>query len=153
MKKYQKNLLGLLLLVVVVSVGLMFKPEPGPVVYQAGSSITANPPLIEKSIVESFGSGMASTLSPHLGEAINLTILEEEYIYTASETVRDLQQFFQNHPPKNMIKKHDGVSKSGGGQYFIGVLTTQSGEAYRCYFFIESSKITSIEIKVNTMME
>jgi Domain of unknown function (DUF4783) len=153
MKKYQKNLLGLLLLAVVVSVGLMFKSEPETVVYQAGSSITASPSPIEKSILESFGNGVPSTLSPYLGEAINLTILEEEYIYTASETVRGLQQFFQNYPPKNMIKKHDGVSKNGGGQYLIGVLTTQSGEAYRCYFFIESLKITSIEIKVNTLME
>jgi Domain of unknown function (DUF4783) len=153
MKKYQKNLLGILLLVGVISVGLMFKPEQLPVVYKAESIIKASPSPIEKSILESFSTGAASTLSPYLGEAINFTILEEEHMYTAPETIKALQNFFQNHPPKKMIKKHAGVSKSGAGQYLIAVLTTQSGEDYRCYFFIESLKITSIEIRMNTGME
>ncbi len=148
MKIRRKRLLGLLALLFIFSAAVVLKYEPAPKNQQVELSISEQKIPIEDIILESFASGTTSTLASHLSEEVSLSILDEEDFLTSSETLSRLQLFFEQHPPENMVKKHSGISKGGQGQYLIGILSTTGGEEYRCYFFMESRKISSIEIRL-----
>ncbi len=142
----KKIILGLLIILLVVSAAFVLnserKSEFEPLF------ISHHEVSIEEAILSSFRKGMAISLLPYLNEEVNLTIFHKEDIYTKTEAQEVLQLFFDSVAPIKMVKKHSGTSKGGEGHYLIAILTADSQEEYRCYFFINKDKIETIDIAV-----
>jgi hypothetical protein len=66
---------------------------------------------------------------------IDLTVLDEEDIYSKQQAEMILKDFFNKHPVKSFIIAHKSAPKNGS-QFVIGKLNTSNGN-YRVYFLIK----------------
>ena len=88
-------------------------------------------------IAAAIRSGNASQVSAYFSSSIDLTILNEENVYSKAQAEVILRNFFSKNTPKGFTVIHKGKSQEGS-MYAIGNLET-SGGTYRTYFFIKQS--------------
>lgn len=81
-------------------------------------------------------SGNASEISKHFNTNVELTIGNQEEVYSKAQAEQVLKDFFSRNTPRSFTLIHQGLSKEGA-KYAIGNLTTQQGNNYRTYFFIK----------------
>jgi hypothetical protein len=83
-------------------------------------------------------SGDAHQISRYIKTDINLTILNQEEVYSKAQAEQILKDFFMKNTPKSFTVIHNGISKEGS-KYAIGNLITAQGISYRTYIYVKQS--------------
>lgn len=83
-------------------------------------------------------SGDAKSIARFFNTNVDLTIANQEEVYSKAQAEMVLKDFFSKNTPKNFTIIHQGVSKEGN-KYAIGTLTTAQGSNFRTYFFVKES--------------
>ena len=83
-------------------------------------------------------SGDAKQISTFFGASLDLSILNQEDVYSKAQAELILRDFFSRNTPKSFEMLHKGASREGT-QYGIGKLTTSAGKFYRVSFFIKNT--------------
>ena len=86
-------------------------------------------------ITKALGSGDTRALGAMMDAEVELSLLEEENLYSRDQAVQKLTAFFTAHPPSGFSQVHQGSSKSDDAEYCIGNLATSDG-SYRVYIYI-----------------
>jgi hypothetical protein len=68
---------------------------------------------------------------------VELTLLENEGIYSKQQSEQMLKNFFTQHPPKNVNIQHKG-SSAQGAQYAIIIYESTNGK-FRTYIFMKDN--------------
>ncbi len=82
--------------------------------------------------------GDARQIARYFNSNVDLTIFNQEEVYSKAQAEMVLKDFFSKNSPKNFTIIHRGVSKEGA-RYAIGTLTTTQGQNIRTYFFFKES--------------
>lgn len=80
-------------------------------------------------------SGNAKEVAKFFGKEVELTMNEEEDVYSRTKAEIQLKNFFTQNDPKSFNVIHNG-SSSEGSKYAIGNLKTNNG-TFRTYVLIE----------------
>lgn len=97
--------------------------------------LSASMPDIFSDIANAIRSGEAKAISRFFGTSINLTIVNQEDLYSKAQAEQVLRDFFAKNTPRSFNIIHKGVSKEGA-KFAIGTLTTAQGGNFRVYFYI-----------------
>ncbi|MFZ6050868.1 DUF4783 domain-containing protein [Halocola ammonii] len=99
---------------------------------------------ITNEISNAFAKGDAAAIVDHFQADVDMTVLDEEDVYSPEEAREVLEKFFAEHNPTGFKVKHEGTSKLND-QYRIGDLTTDNG-SFRVTFFLKGkSNVMKIE--------
>lgn len=90
---------------------------------------------IFESLTAAVKTGNAREISRHFNSSVEMTLLEDENVYSRVQAEMILKEFFSENRPIDFRIIHQGKSAKGC-QYAIGELTTTNG-TYRTYFFIK----------------
>lgn len=102
--------------------------------YFLGLDSLSNLAAISKALSE----GNVAALEQYLDEQVEISILEQEDIYSKEEAVKILKDFFTKNKPSSFSQVHQGASKGQDSQYCIGNLVANSG-TYRVYIYLKVS--------------
>lgn len=83
-------------------------------------------------------SGDAKAVSRYFSSTVDLTIMNQEEVYSKAQAEQVLRDFFSKNTPRSFNLIHKGVSKEGA-KYAIGTLITSQGTEYRTYFFVKQT--------------
>ncbi|HEX5003422.1 MAG TPA: DUF4783 domain-containing protein [Bacteroidia bacterium] len=83
-------------------------------------------------------SGDAKSVARYFNSTVDLTILDQEEVYSKAQAEQILRDFFSKNAPRSFTLIHKGVSKEGA-KYAIGTLLTAQGVEYRTYFFVKQT--------------
>lgn len=104
----------------------------------------------ESILVSAFKTGNATKIASYFDDNVDLSILENENLYSKSQAEQILKNFFLKHKPTDFTIVHKG--KSGQSEYFIGELTCADA-IFRVTINSKSAdankKITSLKIEAN----
>ena len=89
-------------------------------------------------ITKALGRGDTQALAAVMDSEVELSLLEDENLYSRDQAVQKLSAFFADHTPSGFSQVHQGSSKSDDAEYCIGNLTTNDG-SYRVYIYIAKS--------------
>ena len=87
-------------------------------------------------IANSLRSGDAKSISHFFGNTIDLTIIDQEEVYSKVQAEQILRDFFTKNTPRSFTLIHKGESKEGA-RYAIGSMVTAQGVTYRTYFYLK----------------
>lgn len=79
--------------------------------------------------------GNARDLGVFLAESVDLTMMDQEDVYSQNQAQVIISRFFSENKPESFEIKHEGKSKLKDF-YYIGELKTANG-AYRVTFFLK----------------
>ncbi|NNF01752.1 MAG: DUF4783 domain-containing protein [Bacteroidia bacterium] len=79
----------------------------------------------------------ARAISQYFNKNVEMTIIDEENVYSKTQAEQVLRDFFTKNKPASFRIIHKGVSKEGA-KYAIGNLITVSGVEFRTYFFVKN---------------
>ena len=82
--------------------------------------------------------GDARQIARYFNNNVDLTVFNQEEVYSKAQAEMVLKDFFSKNSPKSFTIIHRGVSKEGA-RYAIGTLTTTQGQNIRTYFFFKDS--------------
>jgi len=83
-------------------------------------------------------SGDAHSVAKYFSSTVDLTILQQEEVYSKAQAEQVLRDFFSKNTPRSFNLIHKGVSKEGA-KYAIGTLVTAQGTQFRTYFFVKQT--------------
>ena len=83
-------------------------------------------------------SGDARSVARFFNSTVDLTIQNQEEVYSKPQAEQVLRDFFSKNSPRSFTLIHKGVSKEGA-KYAIGTLVTSQGVEYRTYFFVKQT--------------
>lgn len=105
---------------------------------------------IEKQIKGAIEAGNAASLSEHFTNKVDLTLPETNELFSKAQAEQILKEFFEGHPPQELILEHQGTSKLKD-RYRIGKLSTSEGN-YRLTYFMKQvegvSRIKKLRIEL-----
>lgn len=78
----------------------------------------------------------ASEIARHFGTTVDLSIINNEELYSKSQAEQLLRIFFQKNPVRSFAFSHNGVSKEGA-KYAIGKIISTQGTIFRVYILIK----------------
>jgi len=93
---------------------------------------------IYEEITKAIQSGDSKKVSSYFGSSIDITLLNEEAIYSKVQGEQILKDFFLKNPPKTFHLLHKGSSKESI-LYGIGKLETKDGKKFRISFFMKNN--------------
>lgn len=88
-------------------------------------------------VAVAIGSGNVKEISKYFIENIDLTVIDEEDVYSKQQAEMILKDFFSKHPVKGFSIIHKSAPKNGS-QYIIGSLETENGK-FRVYFLSKTT--------------
>ncbi len=89
-------------------------------------------------IAGSIRSGNAPSVAKYMNSNVDLTILNQEDVYSKAQAEVVLRDFFSKNPPKTFTIIHQGASKEGA-KYAIGNMETTNGTSFRVYIFLKQA--------------
>lgn len=89
-------------------------------------------------IAKAIGEGNAEALGQYFDQSVEVSVLDNEDVYSKAEAVRVVKDFFGQNKPKSFSQVHQGTSKGNDSQYSIGNLVTASG-TFRVYIYVKVS--------------
>ena len=89
-------------------------------------------------IAGSIRTGNAGDVARYMNTNVDLTILNQEGVYSKAQAEVVLRDFFAKNQPKSFTIIHQGASKEGA-KYAIGNMTTASGAGFRVYIFLKQA--------------
>ena len=104
---------------------------------------------IYEDIANSIRNGDASQLATFFSSNIDLTIIDQENVYSKSQAEFIVKDFFSKNHPKSFNIIHKGSSPEGT-QYAIGTLTCVNGKSFRASFYLKNNngKFTIQELRI-----
>ena len=81
--------------------------------------------------------GQTSGITKFFSSNVELTLLENEGIYSKQQSEQMLKNFFAQHPPKNVNVQHKGASAQGA-KYAIIIYEATNGK-FRTYIFMKDN--------------
>ncbi len=103
----------------------------------AAGSLAASSDIYNE-ISDAIRSGDARSVARYFSSTVDLTILNQEEVYSKAQAEQVLRDFFSKNTPRSFNLIHKGVSKEGA-KYAIGNLVTAQGAQYRTYFFVKQT--------------
>ena len=96
-------------------------------------------------------SGDARQVSVYFGNTIDLTLLNQEDIYSKAQAEQILRDFFGKNSPKSFSLVHKGSSQEGT-LYGIGTLIASNAKTYRVSFYMKSvnGKNSLLELRIES---
>jgi len=95
--------------------------------------------------------GNTETIAKYFSASVDLSVLDKEGIYSSTQTQNILKDFFVKHKPAKFVMLH--YSGKGDSRYYIGTLTTNTGD-YRVFYVLKNSvkypQITQFRIEKKT---
>ncbi|MEZ4950284.1 MAG: DUF4783 domain-containing protein [Saprospiraceae bacterium] len=98
-------------------------------------SLMAEPPNIG-AITRAISSGDAAALGQFFDETVEIATPDSEDMYSKSDAIQKVRQFFNSAKPQSFSQVHQGASKGQDSQYFIGNLVAGNGK-YRVYIYMK----------------
>ena len=83
-------------------------------------------------------SGDSRQLATYFGSSVDLTVMNQEDVYSKAQAELIVKDFFARNPPKSFTLLHKGSSKEGT-VYGIGNLQSANGKSFRTSFFLKMS--------------
>ncbi len=87
-------------------------------------------------ITNAIRSGEARSVAVYFNNTVDMTINNNEDVYSKIHAEQVLKEFFKKNTPKSFTLIHKGVSKEGS-KYAIGNMASSNGSKYRVYLFIK----------------
>lgn len=87
-------------------------------------------------IITAFEQGDVEKLSQYFDENIDLTVLQNEGIYSKAQSKVILKNFFATNSPAKFTSQHQGGSDNS--KYIIGTLVSHD-KSYRVYFLFKKT--------------
>ncbi|MFY8020714.1 MAG: DUF4783 domain-containing protein [Bacteroidia bacterium] len=88
-------------------------------------------------IMNAMRAGNAKELASSFNNSVELTLLENEGIYSKQQAEQMLKNFFAKNPPKSVSIQHKGASGQGA-QYAIATYEAATGK-FRAYMFLKDT--------------
>ncbi|OYU94437.1 MAG: hypothetical protein CFE21_15620 [Bacteroidetes bacterium B1(2017)] len=88
-------------------------------------------------IMQAMKNGQTSGITRFFSNSVELTLLENEGIYSKQQSEQMLKNFFSEHPPKSVNVQHKG-SSAQGAQYAIIIYEATNGK-FRTYIFMKDN--------------
>jgi len=98
-------------------------------------------------IANAIRSGDSRQIAVYFSNSIDLTILNQEDVYSKAQAELIVKDFLGKNPPKSFSLLHKGSSKEGT-LYAIGNLVTLNGKTFRTSFFV---KVTAGKYQVQEL--
>lgn len=100
-------------------------------------------------IANAIRSNDARQLSTFFGNTLDLTILNQEDVYSKAQAEMILKDFFAKNACKSFSIVHKGSSKEGT-QYAIGTFSTAAGKNFRVSFYLKNNagKVILQELRI-----
>ena len=89
-------------------------------------------------IANSILKGDARQLAVSFGNSIDLTIIDQENVYSKAQAELIIKDFFNKNQPKSFNIIHKGSSQEGT-QYAIGHLVSVNGKTFRISFYLKNT--------------
>ena len=116
----------------------------------------ANEPLLDISddVAVAVKTGIAVNVGKFFSANVDMKILDKEDVYSKTQAVLILKDFFSKNPIKSFDVMHKGTSKTGD-QFAIGIYETSSGKKFRTYFLFkkEGNVLTIQQLRIETQEE
>ena len=90
-------------------------------------------------IANAIRSGDSKQIAVYFGNSVDLTIMNQEDVYSKAQAELIVKDFLTKNQPKSFSILHKGSSKEGT-MYAIGKLSAANGKTFRTSFFV---KLTS----------
>lgn len=105
---------------------------------------------LPSSIVNALKSGNASELAKYMESSIDLSIPENEGIFSKAQSELILKTFFTKHHPNQFKVMNNGDSKNNT-HYSIGTLDTSRGQ-FRVYILYKevNNTVTILELRIES---
>ena len=87
-------------------------------------------------ITRAISDGDAATLGKYFDQSVEVSILDKEDVYSQTQAVEIIKNFFTQNKPASFSQVHKGTSKGNDSQYCIGNLVASSG-TYRVYIYVK----------------
>ena len=87
-------------------------------------------------IANAIRSGDSKQIAMYFGNSIDLTIMNQEDVYSKAQAELIVKDFLYKNSPKTFSILHKGSSKEGT-LYAIGNLVTLNGKTFRTSFFVK----------------
>ena len=102
-------------------------------------------------IANAIRSGDSKQIAVYFGSNVDLTIINQEDVYSKAQAELIIKDFFSKNTPKSFSILHKGSSKEGT-LYSIGNLVTLNNKAFRVSFFVKmtSGKYLIQELRFET---
>jgi len=96
-------------------------------------------------------SGDSKQIALYFGNSIDLTLMNQEDVYSKAQAEQIVKDFLNKNTPKSFSILHKGSSKEGT-LYAIGSLVTLNGKTFRTSFFVKmtSGKYLIRELRFET---
>lgn len=98
-----------------------------------------------EAILTSFEQGDIDKLSQYFDENIDLTVLQNEGIYSKAQSKVILKNFFATNSPAKFTSQHQGGGENS--RYIIGNLVS-NGKSYRVYFLFKKTNEKTVIQKI-----
>ena len=108
--------------------------------YQGNPSLDA--------ISKALGSGDVETLSKYFADNVEISIKDNEQLYSKAKATEVVRGFFNSNKPRAFEQVHQGTSRENSDHYCIGNLTATAGN-YRVYLYLKvnGSNVTIQEMR------
>lgn len=91
---------------------------------------------ISTQVSKALNSGDGAALAKEFHWSVELSILEEESVYSRTQAEQIMKKFFNAHPVVKYTTVHKG-SSNDGAKFEIGTLSTKGNVSYRTYFLMK----------------
>lgn len=88
-------------------------------------------------MMEAMKNAQTTRITKFFSNSVELTLLENEGIYSRQQSEQLLKNFFAQHPPKNVNLQHKG-SSAQGAKYAIITYEATNGK-FRTYIFMKDN--------------
>ncbi|MEM9930049.1 MAG: DUF4783 domain-containing protein [Bacteroidota bacterium] len=92
-------------------------------------------PLALEDVCRAIGNGNVEQLATVMDTEVELTIIDQEDLYSRDQAIAELRAFFNEFAPSRFGKVHQGASKTADAEYCIGTLATAKGP-FRVYVYV-----------------
>ena len=89
-------------------------------------------------IVNAMKTGNAKDVARFFNSNVELTVMNNEGVYSKQQAEIILKSFFTQSPPKSVTTQHKGTSAQGA-KYAIAIYESSQGVRYRAYIFLKDS--------------
>ena len=113
-------------------------------------TLTVNATPISDNLATAFKTGNSDEIAKYFGTSVDLSIPNNEGVYSATQAKLILKTFFLKNKPTNFTVVHNGDSKNNS-HYSIGNLVTSKG-TFRTYILYkeQDKKVTVLELKIES---
>lgn len=99
---------------------------------------------VEKKIDQAIEAGNASKVAEHFTKKVDLSLPGTDDVYSKAQAEQILKEFFQEHPPEELVLEHQGTSRLKD-RYHIGKLSTKEKDFRVTYFMKQMDSGTRIK--------